>query len=388
MAEQLKTFFSPALVRRLAQDIERVAPSFSSLSFIRAATTGLADLELIDRGKHIAHALAAHLPPRYPDAIQILLRSLGPEHSSDELKGAGMAPFYYLPHTIFVAEHGLDHFELSLRAQYELTKRFSAEWSIRSYIARDPERTLKKLTEWTQDKNAHVRRLASEGTRTKLPWATRVPWLDHNPERIIALLTRLKDDPSTLVRRSVANSLNDLSKTHASLVIETCRTWLKNASPHVEPMMRHALRSLVKQGHRGALRLLSAGARPKVTLESTQLSASVVRIGEKLQFSFDLVSTASRSQELLVDYAVYFIKANGEQKPKVFKLKRTTLAPRERARFESSVSFAPMTTRKHYPGIHRIDVLINGEPRPLAEFKLQAQLAEKTPKKKAAARRR
>src|SRR5688500_19035039 len=127
MAEPLKTFFSPALVRRLAADLERVEPTFSSRAFVRQATNGLDELELLDRAKHIARALSDHLPEDYPEAIGVLLRSLGPEHASDELVGAGMAPFYYLPHTIFVAERGLDHFELSLVAQYELTKRFSAE---------------------------------------------------------------------------------------------------------------------------------------------------------------------------------------------------------------------------------------------------------------------
>src|SRR5687767_14953000 len=121
MAEQLKHFFSPALVRRLAGDIERVHPSFPSRPFIREATTGLDGLELLDRGKHIAHALVRHLPMAYPEALEILLGSLGPEHATDELVGVGMGPFFYYPHTIFVAERGLDHFVLSMTAQYELT---------------------------------------------------------------------------------------------------------------------------------------------------------------------------------------------------------------------------------------------------------------------------
>ena len=158
MAEPLKTFFSPALVRRLAGDIERVHPSFPSRAFIRDATKGLDELELLDRGKHITRALEKHLPASFPDAIDILLRSLGPEHATDELIGVGMAPFYYLPHTQYVATRGLDHFELSMHAQYELTKRFSAESSIRPFLAADPERTLATLRQWASDPNAHVRR--------------------------------------------------------------------------------------------------------------------------------------------------------------------------------------------------------------------------------------
>src|SRR5262245_33806607 len=148
MAELLKTFFSQALVRRLAAYIARVEPSFPSRAFIKQASIGLEDLELLDRGRYIARALAAHLPADCARAVEVLLRSLGPEHETDELVGAGMAPFFYLPHTLFVAERGLDHFELSMRAQYELTKRFSAEGSIRPYIAKDPERTFAVLRGW------------------------------------------------------------------------------------------------------------------------------------------------------------------------------------------------------------------------------------------------
>ena len=149
MAAALKTFFSPALVRRLASDIERVHPGFPARAFVRQACAGLQSLELLDRGKHIARALGSHLPPDYPEAVAVLLRSLGPEHASEELIGAGMAPFFYLPHTMFVAERGLEHFDVSMRAQYELTKRFSAESSIRPYIASYPERTFAVLREWT-----------------------------------------------------------------------------------------------------------------------------------------------------------------------------------------------------------------------------------------------
>jgi 3-methyladenine DNA glycosylase AlkC len=183
MVTTLKSFFSPSLVRHLAADIVRVHPAFPEKLFVKRASTGLDALELLERGKHIAGALAACLPPAYPDAIAVLLRSLGPELPRDELVGAGMAPFFYLPHVIFVAERGLGDFDLSMQAQYELTKRFSAEFSIRCYLAKNPERACGFLRRWASDENAHVRRLVSEGTRLRLPWAARVPWLDANPER-------------------------------------------------------------------------------------------------------------------------------------------------------------------------------------------------------------
>jgi 3-methyladenine DNA glycosylase AlkC len=368
VADALKFFFSPQLVRRLAAEIARAEPTFPSRSFVRSATAGLSDLELIDRGKHIAAALARHLPPDYPEAIDVLLRSLGPEHDSDELVGAGMAPFFYLPHVLFVAERGLDHFDLSMHAQYELTKRFSAEGSIRSYIARDPERTFAVLGQWARDEHPHVRRLVSEGTRLRLPWAMRVAWLDRNPDRVLALLEVLKDDPTTLVRRSVANNLNDLGKVHPGLLVETCAVWLKGAAPQRRALVEHALRSAIKRGEDGALSLLGFGAKPLVAIEDVQFQPKRVTIGGRVAVSFTVRSTTRRPQKLLVDLRVHFVKAKGKASPKVFKLKRIELPARERVRLAASVSLAVHTTRKPHSGRHEVEVLINGHAIPVGFF--------------------
>jgi 3-methyladenine DNA glycosylase AlkC len=372
MAESLKSFFSPALVRRLAADIARVEPSFASRSFIRTAGAGLDRLELLDRAKHICRALSACLPEDYPRAIDVLVRSLGPEHRTEELVGVGMAPFYYLPHVLFVAERGLDHFELSMRAQYELTKRFSAESSIRPYIAKDPERTLTVLRDWTRDKNAHVRRLVSEGTRLRLPWAGRVAWLDTHPERVIELLELLKDDPTTLVRRSVANNLNDLGKVHPDLLTRTCAAWLDGASPERRALVEHALRSAVKRGEADALRLLGYGKKPAVTIDEVRFEPARVAIGRKVSLRFVLQSQSRKQQDLLVDVAVHFVKANGSAAPKVFKLKRVMLPPRGRVAMQTRISLAVHTTRKPRPGTHAVDILINGERTRAGAFEVTA----------------
>jgi 3-methyladenine DNA glycosylase AlkC len=372
MAEQLKTFFSPALVRRLAKDIAGVLPTFAPQTFIGQATKGLDELELIERGKHIARALGDHLPTEYREAIRVLLASLGPEHAEEELLGVGMAPFFYLPHVIFVAERGLDHFDVSMRAQYELTKRFSAESSIRPYIAKYPDRTFATLRKWAKDRNAHVRRLVSEGTRLRLPWASRVPWLDANPSRIVELLELLKDDPTTLVRRSVANNLNDLGKVHRELMVQTCSIWLRGASAERRALVEHALRSAVKRGDADALRLLGYGTKPSVTVERPRFDPREVNIGSRTTVRFVLTSQSAKAQELLVDVAVHFVKANGRAAPKVFKLKRLALARRASVELKSRISFATMTTRRHYPGRHRVDVIVNGVAYPLGEFLVKA----------------
>ncbi len=360
VAEPLKTFFSPDLVRRLAE-VARAYPAFSTRTFIEQACAGLVDLELLARGKHIAGVLAKHLPAAYPEAIDVLLRSLGPEHATDELVGVGMAPFFYLPHVLFVAERGLDHFELSMHAQYELTKRFSAESCIRPYIAKRPEHTFAVLRTWARDENAHVRRLVSEGTRLRLPWAMRVPWLDQNPQRILELLGLLKDDRTTLVRRSVANNLNDLGKVHPELLAETCGAWLKDASSERRALIEHALRSAVKRGEAGALELLGFGQKPSVAVEDVRFQPKRVAIGGQVAVRFTLRSTARAAQDLLVDLRVHFLKANGKRSPKVFKLKRIQLPARGRIELATKVSLAVHTTRKPRPGRHHVDVLVNGK---------------------------
>jgi len=370
VAEPLKTFFSASLVRRLAADLARVDPSFPARRFITDACAGLDGLELLDRGRHIARALVKHLPRDYPQAVDVLLRSLGPEHTSDELLGVGMAPFYYLPHTIFVAERGLDDFDVSMQAQYELTKRFSAESSIRPYIGRYPERTLERLRAWAADANPHVRRLVSEGTRLRLPWAARVSWLDEHPERIIALIDLLKDDPASMVRRSVANNLNDLGKVHPQLLIQTCEAWLRDASPERRLVVEHALRSAVKRGVPEALRLLGYGGKASVVIEDVRISPRRVAIGGRVSIGFALRSRSRAVQDLLVDLAVHFVKAHGRTSPKVFKLKRITLPARGRIPFATSISIAVHTTRTPQPGRHAVDIVVNGKATPIGAFQV------------------
>jgi 3-methyladenine DNA glycosylase AlkC len=347
MAEQLKHFFSPDLVRRLAADLAAAEPAFPVDRFVADATSGLAALELMDRGRHIARALAAHLPPRYPDALAVLLRSLR-------------------------AEHGLDDFELSMAAQAELTKRFTAEWSIRPYIARDPERAFKWLKAWSGDPHPHVRRLVSEGTRLRLPWGSRVAWLDENPERVLELLDRLKEDPSTMVRRSVANNLNDLGKVYPALLARTCEAWLAGASAERRALVEHALRSAVKRGDPEALRLLGFGGEAAVDVEEVRFEPESVAIGDKVTLRFALRSRSSTAQELLVDFAVFFVKATGRAAPKVFKLARLSLPAGGRAELRARISLAVHTTRVPRPGTHVVDVLVNGRAQRAGAFEVVA----------------
>jgi 3-methyladenine DNA glycosylase AlkC len=264
-----------------------------------------------------------------------------------------------------------------MRAQYELTKRFSAESSIRPYIAKYPEQTISALRTWTRDRNPHVRRLVSEGTRLRLPWATRVGWLDEHPERVLELLELLKDDEAPLVRRSVANNLNDLGKVRPALLVRTCAAWLEKASDDRRALIEHALRSAVKRGQADALHLLGYGKKASVAIERVRIAPRRVPIGERVTISFALRSMSRTPQDLLVDVAVHFVKANGKVAPKVFKLTRTTLRPRGRVDLQMSVSLAVHTTRKPRPGRHAIDVIVNGKAERIGSFEVVAAPSRK-----------
>lgn len=245
----------------LAHNIKLTYPAFDAKAFRATAQRGLQPLAILQRGHHIAHALRRHLPEIYAEAIEVLLRSLTPPQT--QTKDLGLGVFFYLPHVSFVANYGLDSehngdrdpFEISMRAQYELTRRFSAEFSMRPFLIRWPERTLQRLLEWTQDCDPHVRRLCSEGARPRLPWAMRIPAFIKDPRPVLPILEALKDDADLYVRRSVANHVGDIAKDHPDLAFEICERWLKNATPERHWMIRHAVRHPAKKGVKAALRL-------------------------------------------------------------------------------------------------------------------------------------
>ena len=368
MAEPLKNQYGPEIPKRIARMIVAVHPTFPTTVFIKNALRGYEVLELMDRGRHIASVLAKHLPAHFPTAANILLQSL--DANIEEREGGSMASFLLLPHAIFVAQHGLDFFEESMAAQYVITQRFTAEFSIRPFLEPHPQATLDQLTIWARDPNEHVRRLVSEGTRPRLPWASRLRAFQKNPQPVLLLLEMLKDDPSLYVRRSVANNLNDIGKDHPAILVEVAKRWMKNATEAREWIVRHALRSAVKRGDRGALAVLGFGAKTELTILHTKISPQRAVMGGHVVLSFELTNQAKRSADAMIDFAVHFVKANGTTNAKVFKLKTIQLAAGTSLRLSKKLSLAAMTTRKLYPGKHRIEVLINGVATPLGAFTL------------------
>lgn len=374
MPEPFKNFFNEEGVRGLTKQIVSYCPTFDGEAFVAFVLDGFDGLELKQRSARIAEGLGHFLPANFPQSVTILTNCLHPNEDVPNLNGAdigamGVRGWMALPLTEYVAEHGMDHFDLAMEALKEMTKRFSSEFAVRFFLLQDTERALSILQDWVTDPNRHVRRLVSEGTRPRLPWAMRLPMFQENPMPVMALLECLKDDPEEYVRRSVANNLNDIAKDHPDLVAVTAAAWMKDASKERQWVVRHALRSLIKQGHPGALAALGYGE-AKVELAELRVKTPVVTFGEALEFEVELRSMASNDQDLIIDYVVHHMKANGSLAPKVFKWTTITLPAGQRHAGHRKHAIRPITTRRYYPGRHRLEIVANGKSLGMADFDL------------------
>jgi len=363
----IRNVFNPALIDRLARQISAVWPAFAVDAFCRDCCRDLAALSFGDRNKMITDHLTTYLPKDFEQASTLLIAALGVEASDDAV--GGYDGFEIMPQTTYISRHGMDHYELSMKALYEMTKRFSAEFDIRPFIERYPDQTLSFLHTLTEDKSAHARRLASEGTRPRLPWGRRLRQFQNDPTPLFALLDRLKNDESLMVRRSVANNLNDIAKDHPDQLVEYLQGWQAGNDVNQQWIIKHGLRTLIKQGHRGALALLGY-APPAVEIKGFSMDVDSIQLGEALSFSFEVHSSSSMPQSLIIDYVIHFMKANGKQAAKTFKLGIKQLAPMEHLVLYKKHPFKRMTTRKLYAGAHTIECQINGERFGRWDFKL------------------
>ena len=262
----LKELMDRKLVQLIGQSLADVLPGFDQKRFQSDAVKGLKNLELKERALHIAHAMTKQMPADFEELSPFLIKSLGPPLGATE--GNGLAPFFYLPHIQLIANYGVSHFESGMEANYEITKRFTAEFSIRPFLIEHRSKCLKMLKRWMKDANPHVRRLVSEGTRPRLPWAMRLPEFQKDPNHTLPLLQVLKDDPELYVRRSVANHLADIAKDHLDFAFDVCERWLNELDGSDDPqfknrswIIRHAVRLPAKKGVARAVEIREKAAK-------------------------------------------------------------------------------------------------------------------------------
>lgn len=367
-AQPLKDGLDRAAIERIAATFATVEPGFDRAAFVGLACDELDRLELKDRVVRIAESLNTVLPRPFPKALAVILKAADswPARDPDDAFGG----FVAWPMIDFVGLYGVDHPDRSLPALRRLTRLFSAEFAIRPFLVAHRDLTLAHLDRWVEDPDEHVRRLVSEGTRPLLPWGQRLREFRADPSAGLRLLERLKDDPSEYVRRSVANHLNDIARDHPDITLDVCRRWSRDAGPERRRIVRHALRSLLKQGDPRALKLLGFDDGTDVSAEAFSLTPDSVSMGGSIEFALDLRSTGSRPQGLLVDYAIHHRKANGGTTPKVFRLKTLDLAPGATVRLAKRHAFRPITTRRYHAGTHEIEVIVNGRSVARGAFEL------------------
>jgi 3-methyladenine DNA glycosylase AlkC len=348
MAEPLKNMYTPAFFAQFASKVKAAYPSFEPAQFIELIYDDQWEQrELKQRFRHITLCLGQTLPPAYDEALAIL------SSIADECRGF---PYLFFPD--FVEVYGMENLELSIRHLELFTSCSSAEFAIRPFIVRYPEQMMAQMLIWTEHPNHHVRRLASEGSRPRLPWGMALSEFKKDPAPILPILTALRDDPSEYVRKSVANSLNDITKDHPLLVLQIAKEWY-GTSPGTNWIIKHACRSLLKQGLPEALELFGFEKLSEVEVKSLSLHPKEITMGDDLTFSFTIINQALEPQKIRLEYGIDFVKANGKRTCKIFKISEKLM---ESGHLEVTKThrWREITTRVHYAGEHRLSIRING----------------------------
>lgn len=366
-----KNMINAEVAQYIADKLVIVHPPFPAAEFMQKVVAQLDALELKARISMMAKELRATLPADYPTAVAILINAMcsTPPNPKPTMEGG----FSIAPIAQFVEDFGLDHPDVSLDTLPEITKRFTSEFAIRPYLMRYPEKTLARCQQWAVDPNPHVRRMVSEGTRTRLPWGPRLPQFISDPAPVLALLEMLKDDPALYVRKSVANNLNDLTKDHPELILTVLARWNEGASDERRWIIKHALRTLIKQGHPAALAILGVGDGADLHISRFDIAPNQIRLGEAVKMTAVLENQGEVAVDVVMDYVVHHVKKNGGSSPKVFKWLTRTLQPGQTLTVQKSHGVKPVTTRVYYGGRHVVELQVNGRVLASGAFGLEVE---------------
>lgn len=366
MSTLLKDIYSPAFYRLFSGVAETVIPGFDKRAFSRAIfDREWENRELKQRMKHTSLVLHRFLPADFRQAAE-KIRDLVSALRESDIREKSLE-FMFLPD--YIETYGINDLDISARAFEFLTPFTSCEFAVRPFIIRYEEQMLRRMLVWSLHENHHVRRLASEGSRPRLPWAMALPGLRKDPRPVLPILENLKNDVSDYVRRSVANNLNDISKDHPRLVISLSRKW-KGGSKETDAIIRHACRTLLKQGETNTLKLFGLHGSAALDLSGFRLLTPTVKVPRALEFSFTVQNKSSKARKLRLEYAIYYLRQNGRLSKKVFKISERVFQPGERAEIRRKQSFKIITTRRFYPGGHQLSIIINGEERVKSDFRL------------------
>ena len=360
--EPLKNILNPDSLREGALAIKAVYESFPVDDFVKSTIDETWDsLELKARGRHVTINLKKYLPDDYRECLAILDKVV--DGYSGGLFVLGMS----FPD--FVEVYGQDeiNWDLSVNALAKYTILWSSEFAVRPFIINQEERMMAQMLAWSKHENEHIRRLASEGCRPALPWAMALPKFKKDPSPVLPILEQLKSDPSQYVRKSVANNLNDISKTRPDIVIKTAADWY-GENEHTNWILKHGCRTLLKQGNPDILALFGLNDTKSIEVGNFTSDVKSVPIGGDMNFSFDISATEDTKARL--EYGIDYVKSNGKRSRKIFKLSEVSLKENEKKTYTRKHSFADLSTRRHYPGIHSVTLIVNGAEQGTLEFEL------------------
>jgi len=358
--EPLKEMFNKKFYQQLAASIGSACKDFDEKNFVKDVTHDMEDLSLNQRMRNTSVVMQKHLPNDYKKSVNIMKKAV-----TKIPRG-----YVTLIFPDFIGLYGHDDKEFSLEALSYFTSFGSSEFAIREFLKRDPLGTLKVMETWAEDKSEHIRCLASEGSRPRLPWSFKLDAILKEPKLTRNILEKLKMDDSAYVKKSVANHLNDFSKDHTGYMLDIVSSWNKK-DPNTAWIIKHACRTLIKKGNERALHLFDFKTKVDVDLSNFKISSDKISLGESLQFDFKLTSTGKKPQLLAVDYCIHYYKKTGPS-PKVFKLKEVELKPGEAIHVIKKQLFQDLTTRKHYSGKHVLEIIVNGNILGKKEFMLEA----------------
>lgn len=355
MPEPLKNLYNREFFDNFSTVLAKNIKGFDAAAFTQQIFDNpWPQLELKQRMRHVATVLHHFLPKDFGKATDVLI------NITDTLLGGreGKMDFLTMFLPDYVEVYGINDYQNSMRAFEKLTCNASAEFAIRPFIIKYPQ-TMQQMLAWSRHPNPFVRRLSSEGSRPRLPWAMALPALKKDPTPLLPILENLKTDPAETVRRSVANNLNDIAKDNAPVVMEIVKRW-QGMHPNTDWIIKHGSRTLLKKGHDGALDAFGLKRGVKVDVTGIKTSVKKLKIGEALTLGFSINLKEKQAEKLRVEYGVYYVKANGTANRKLFKITENNYMPNQPTNFSRKLRFDDMTTRKHYTGTHKITVVING----------------------------
>jgi len=364
MPELLKNrYYNYNSLHELALRISAAYHPFQVDDFIREITDEIWDsLELKARMRKITINLGKYLPADYEQALRVIDKVVA-------RFPPGFYDFSFLCFPDFVEVFGQDecHWDLSVAALERYSPSSTSEMAVRPFIINHEERMMRQMTIWAKSDNEHIRRLASEGCRPQLPWGQALTSFKKDPAPVLAVLELLKADPSLYVRKSVANNLNDISKTHPELIAKIARDWYGN-NEHTDWIVKHGCRTLLKKGNKDVLEIFGFADARHVDIDGFALDTASVFIGEDITFSFTI--SANETTKVRLEYGIDYVKANGKRNRKIFQISEISLKAGLKKAYTKTHSFADLSSRKHYPGVHSITLFVNGTERGTLDFKV------------------